>query len=106
MWMAIAIIAYVAVNIAAFAAFGLDKQRAERERQRLPEAHLLLLALFGGALGAVLGQQVFRHKTRKQPFRALLIGAVIVNIAVAAWVLSPELRAQITDAVFGRGAGA
>jgi len=101
MWMVIAIVAYIAVNIAAFAAFGLDKQRAEREHQRLPEAHLLLLALFGGALGAVLGQQIFRHKTRKQPFRALLIGAVIVNIAVAAWVLSPELRAEILGRIFG-----
>jgi uncharacterized membrane protein YsdA (DUF1294 family) len=93
---------YAAINIAAFVAFGVDKQRAERERRRLPEAHLLLLALFGGALGAVLGQQVFRHKTLKQPFRALLIGAVIVNIAVAAWVLSPEFRAQIMGAIFGR----
>jgi hypothetical protein len=38
----------------------------------------------------------------KQPFRALLIGAVIVNIAVAAWVLSPEFRAQIVGTIFGR----
>ena len=93
---------YAVVNLVAFAAFGIDKRRAERERRRLPEAHLLLLALFGGALGAVLGQQVFRHKTLKQPFRALLIGAVIVNVAVAAWVLSPEFRTQIIGAIFGR----
>ena len=33
---------------------------------------LLGLALFGGALGALLGQQLFRHKTQKQPFRTLL----------------------------------
>ena len=93
---------FAAVNLIAFAAFGIDKQRAERERRRLPEAHLLLLALFGGALGAVLGQQVFRHKTLKQPFRALLIGTVIVNIAVAVWVLSPEFRAQIIGMIVGR----
>ena len=93
---------FAAINIAAFVAFGIDKQRAERERRRLSEAHLLLLALFGGALGAVLGQQVFRHKTLKQPFRALLIGAVVVNIVVAAWALSPEFRAQIMSMIFGR----
>jgi uncharacterized membrane protein YsdA (DUF1294 family) len=93
---------YAAINIVTFVAFGLDKRRVEKERRRLPEAHLLLLALFGGALGAVLGQQVFRHKTLKQPFRALLIGAIIINIAVAVWVFSPEFRARIMDIIFSR----
>ncbi len=94
-WMWVAIVVLVAINITAFACFGLDKQRALRERQRLPEAHLLLLALFGGAAGAITGQYFFRHKTRKQPFRTLLIGAAVVNIAVAALVLSPEVRAYL-----------
>jgi uncharacterized membrane protein YsdA (DUF1294 family) len=101
MLMVVALIALAAVNIAAFVAFGIDKDRAERERQRLPENHLLLLALFGGAVGAVAGQQFFRHKTRKQPFRTLLIGALLVNIAVAVWLLSPEVRAQVMAWIFG-----
>jgi len=38
------------------------------------------------ALGALLGQQYFRHKTKKQPFRLLLWGAALVNIlAVVLW---------------------
>jgi uncharacterized membrane protein YsdA (DUF1294 family) len=44
---------------------------------------LLGLALFGGALGALIGQQVFRHKTQKQPFRSLLWGAALINVVVA-----------------------
>jgi uncharacterized membrane protein YsdA (DUF1294 family) len=39
---------------------------------RTPEATLLLLAALGGAAGAMAGQQVLRHKTRKEPFRTLL----------------------------------
>lgn len=101
MWMVIATVAYVAINIVTFIVYRLDKKRAERERQRLPEYHLLLLAFIGGALGAVLAQQIFRHKTRKQPFRTLLILAVILNIAVAAWVLSPEVRAYVIGLIFG-----
>jgi uncharacterized membrane protein YsdA (DUF1294 family) len=101
MWMVVALIAWAAINIVAFVAFGVDKHRAERERQRLPENHLLLLALFGGAVGAVAGQQFFRHKTRKQPFRTLLIGALLVNIVVAVWLLSPEVRAQVMAWIFG-----
>lgn len=101
MLMVVALIALAAINIAAFVAFGVDKDRAERQRQRLPENHLLLLALFGGAVGAVAGQQFFRHKTRKQPFRTLLIGALLVNIVVAVWLLSPEVRAQVMAWIFG-----
>lgn len=91
-WMWIAIGLLIALNIAAFVSFGLDKQRALRERERLPEWHLLTMAFLGGAAGAVLGQQIFRHKTRKQPFRTILIGAVVLNIIAAALVLSPEVR--------------
>ena len=40
------------------------------------ERTLLLTALFGG-IGAWLGQQVLRHKTRKQPFGSWL-GLVLV----------------------------
>jgi len=99
MWMFVLLAYLVVINIAAFAAFGMDKARAERERQRLPERHLLLLALFGGAAGAIAGQYFFRHKTRKQPFRTLLIGAAVVNLAVAAVALSPEVRAAIFEAL-------
>ncbi len=91
-WMWIAIGLLIALNIAAFVSFGIDKQRALQERQRLPEWHLLTMAFLGGAAGAVLGQQIFRHKTRKQPFRTILIGAVVLNIIAAALVLSPEVR--------------
>jgi uncharacterized membrane protein YsdA (DUF1294 family) len=101
MLMVAAFLVYAAINIGAFAAFGVDKARAERNRQRLPERQLLLLALFGGAMGAVAGQQIFRHKTRKQPFRSLLIGCVIVNMVAAALLLSPELRAAIMEWLFG-----
>lgn len=94
-WMWIAIGLLIAINVAAFVCFGVDKRRALEERQRLPEWHLLTMAFLGGAAGAVLGQQIFRHKTRKQPFRAILIGAVVLNIALAAFVLSPELRAYV-----------
>ncbi len=98
-WVWIAIGILIALNVAAFVSFGLDKQRALRERERLPEWHLLTMAFLGGAAGAVLGQQIFRHKTRKQPFRTILIGAVVLNIVVAAFVLSPELREYVMGLV-------
>ncbi|MXP37910.1 DUF1294 domain-containing protein [Erythromicrobium ramosum] len=56
------------MNFLAFAAFGLDKARAEQGAWQIREETLLQLAFFGGTLGAYAGRAVFRHKTRKQPF--------------------------------------
>jgi uncharacterized membrane protein YsdA (DUF1294 family) len=65
------------MNFLAFAAFGIDKAKAERVHWRTSENTLLMLALFGGIFGAYAGRRVFRHKTRKQPF-----GNRLFNIAV------------------------
>jgi uncharacterized membrane protein YsdA (DUF1294 family) len=64
--------ALIAINFAAFAAFGIDKARAERGAWRVAEGTLLRLALFGGTPGAYAGRALFRHKTRKQPFSGQL----------------------------------
>jgi uncharacterized membrane protein YsdA (DUF1294 family) len=56
------------MNFLAFAAFGLDKAKAEAGRWRVQESTLLWLALLGESPGAYAGRAAFRHKTRKQPF--------------------------------------
>lgn len=73
----------VTINIVAFAAFMVDK-RASRRRsvQRVRESTLLTLAASGGAFGAVLGQQLLRHKTRKKPFRGYLWSLFVLEAAV------------------------
>lgn len=78
------VLVLIGFNVIAFAAFGWDKRQAERHGWRIAERSLIALALFGGALGALIGQQVFRHKTRKQPFRSLLWAAAIINLLGAA----------------------
>jgi uncharacterized membrane protein YsdA (DUF1294 family) len=64
--------ALIVINAGTFALFGIDKNRALAGQWRIAEGTLLLLALLGGTLGAYLGRAGFRHKTRKQPFSALL----------------------------------
>jgi len=86
--MTLALVLWTGVNVVAFLAFGWDKQRSVTRQSRVPERTLLTLALFGGAFGALLGQQMFRHKTRKQPFGALLWGAAAINLIVAVALLS------------------
>ena len=70
------------INIITFAAYGIDKQRAVKQRYRISEATLLGLAFIGGSIGALAGMYVFHHKTRKPKFKIgvpliLLLHAVI-----------------------------
>ena len=81
-------LALIGINVVAFLAFGWDKWQSTRPgASRIAERTLIGLALFGGALGALIGQQTFRHKTLKQPFRTLLWCAAVINIlaAVVLW---------------------
>jgi uncharacterized membrane protein YsdA (DUF1294 family) len=86
----IALIAILIAEIAGFAAFARDKQRARAGLWRTPEATLLLFGLIGG-LGAWMGQHLLRHKTRKEPFRTQFGLVVVIHLillaAGATWTL-------------------
>lgn len=69
-------------NSAAFFLFADDKARATLGAYRVSEFRLLLLAAFGGSIGAVLAQRLIRHKTRKQPFADMLL--LIVGLQLGA----------------------
>ena len=79
--------ALIAVNFLAFAAFGIDKARAERGAWRISEGTLLRLAFFGGTPGAYAGRALFRHKTRKQPFCANLRSIAVLQVFAAVMAL-------------------
>ncbi|EJL34549.1 putative membrane protein [Caulobacter sp. AP07] len=83
------------INVAAFLLFWLDKDAARRGLGRISERTLLLVAALGGGLGALLAQQILRHKTRKQPFRTRLFLIVLVEL-IAGWLLViPGVRATL-----------
>lgn len=71
------------ISIWAFAAMGYDKRQAKKKGRRVPEKNLWLLALAGGGIGAYLGMQVFRHKTRHTAFRiGFLLLAMIYGVGI------------------------
>ena len=87
-WIELAIYYAIAINFAAFAAFGVDKMLAEAGRRRISEATLLNLAMLGGSPTAYLARHLFRHKTRKQPFSSELRNVVLVQLAGLAALLA------------------
>jgi uncharacterized membrane protein YsdA (DUF1294 family) len=82
----IAGIVLAVINLWTMLRFWQDKCRAVQGQRRIPESDLLGLALIGGTPGALIARQIFRHKTRKQPFSTclLLIGVVQLGLLVGA----------------------
>lgn len=92
---------YGMLSIVACATYGADKSAARRGAARVSEQALLTLGLVGGWPGALVAQQVFRHKTRKRTFRRVFWATVVVNvIALAILVValgSPEVGAGLVS---------
>ena len=80
-WVPIFVTALSAVT---YATYGADKRAAQRGAWRTTEPTLHVLAVAGGWPGALVARHQFRHKTRKQPFRAIFCVTVAVNIAIVA----------------------
>lgn len=79
------LIYYILINTAAFIIYGLDKRKAIQGAWRIPERTLLLLAAAGGGIGAFLGMQLFRHKTRHIQFQLLVPVCIILHLAL--WIM-------------------
>ncbi|MRS17328.1 DUF1294 domain-containing protein [Enterobacteriaceae bacterium RIT691] len=68
------------VNLLTLLIYGADKHAARKSWQRVPERTLLVYGLVGGWVGALLAQQLFRHKTQKQPFKTWFMASVMLNV--------------------------
>ena len=80
-----------AVNLLAFVLYGVDKLKAKKGAWLIPEATLLLVAFLGGSLGALLGMEIFRHKTKHAKFRILVPLFLILHIALAVYMVKRGL---------------
>lgn len=73
---------YIAVmSVVLLVMMKIDKERARRNQYRISERTLWVTALLGGAIGGVLGMQLFRHKTKHLSFR---IGFPLLSLVDAA----------------------
>ena len=82
-------VAYIIiVNILAFCLYGIDKSAAIKQKQRIPNRILLLIAAFGGSLGALAGMYIFRHKTKKWYYTITVPVLLMIQIVGAVMLLS------------------
>ena len=70
----------IAINIATFFVYGIDKWKARRSKWRIPESTLLTLAVLGGSIGAFIGMRTSHHKTMHNKFKYGV--PLIINLQV------------------------
>ena len=71
---------YVAFSFVTFVLYAFDKSAAIKQQWRIKERTLHLFSVIGGWPGALLGQIIFRHKTRKTSFLIMFWFTVVVNV--------------------------
>ena len=79
-----ALLAYGGASLLILALYWHDKRSARQGQWRTPENTLHAIELLGGWPGALLAQQVLRHKTRKVSYQVVFWG--IVALHQAFWV--------------------
>lgn len=70
------------INAAGFLLMLIDKWKAKKNRWRIPEATLFLVAAVGGSIGSLIGMYTVRHKTKHIKFvvgMPLILAAQVVG---------------------------
>lgn len=80
------IIYLILINAMSLIMYGLDKFKAKKKKWRIPESALLMSAACGGALGAFVSMQMFRHKTKHPKFQILVPVFLVLWIALSGYI--------------------
>ena len=78
----------LAVNIATFFLYGIDKYKAKKGRWRISEATLLMMAVIGGSIGAWSGMRLWHHKTMHKKFKYGIPIIIILQVVLAVYLLT------------------
>ena len=83
--MEILLLYFLFINIVLFIIAGYDKYQALKNKRRIPEKTLFLMALTGGSPGLLTAMLLFKHKTSKTSFivKFVLILAIQATLIIA-----------------------
>lgn len=76
------------INLIGFMQMGIDKQKALKNKWRLPEKQLWLIAFLLGSLGTYFGMKLFRHKTKHRLFKFGLPILSIVEVVLIVFIFA------------------
>ena len=77
---------FIISSIFTYLVYAKDKKAAQNDEWRTSESTLHLYSLFFGWPGAIVAQQMLRHKSKKQSFRVTFMFTVLINVALLAGI--------------------
>ncbi|OZI55722.1 DUF1294 domain-containing protein [Bordetella genomosp. 1] len=86
---------YAGMSVLAFVVYAADKSSARAGVRRIPESTLHMLALAGGWPGALVAQQMLRHKSSKPSFLAVYWLTALLNVAACVLLTQPMVRSWV-----------
>ena len=81
------IIYFLTINVATFFTYGIDKLKAKKNMWRISEPSLLLPAVLGGSIGALLGMKIWHHKTMHKKFKYGIPAIILIQVLVIGYIL-------------------
>lgn len=85
----IILIYVILINLAGLISMYIDKKRAIKNKWRIPEKTLFLIAIIGGSIGSIAGMHLFRHKTKHWYFRYGMPAILVIQI-IATFLISDK----------------
>jgi len=76
------------MNLIAFCLMGVDKHRAKRGAWRIKERTLFLVTALMGGVGGTAGMLFFRHKTKHWYFRIGFPALMVMQMALAMYLMT------------------
>ncbi|MGB7603967.1 MAG: DUF1294 domain-containing protein [Lutisporaceae bacterium] len=73
----------IAINSIGFVIMGIDKSKAKKNKWRISEKTIFVIALLGGSIGVKLGMQQYRHKTQHKKFVYGIPAIIIIQLIAA-----------------------
>ena len=79
------------VSLVSFYLYVSDKMRAQNGLWRIPEATLLAVSFFGGAIGGLCAMKLVRHKTKHWYFTAVNVLGLLWQVALAVYIFMTKV---------------
>ncbi len=80
--MEVLLLYFLFINVLVFIFAGYDKFQARKNKRRIPENTLFLMALIGGSPGLLTAMLLFRHKTSKTSFIVKFVLILVIQVAL------------------------
>lgn len=75
------LISLALLNMVNFILYGIDKNRARKNKNRIAEKTFYTLGLLAGGIGGLLGMKVFHHKTKHLSFYIVnILGLILLAL--------------------------